>query len=719
MREALTAIIDSLPHAPATAVPLAGDKVRFITDTPADYVWPDVVQDPESLTDPSPVLLLTAPGAMGKSAAAQAIASATHSPYIDLARVRVGSGSITGELTKAFGFDSAAKFVNELKAGRASLILDSVDEAQLGAGRENFQAFLADLAWLLMDAVPAHQVVVLGRRDSIESTLLGLMDESVDPPLYQVAPLTHSQANELIDLTLDRKQTESGPYTVHRTHAAPFAEFRDALFLDLATALDPRIGGASDYWEEVEAFLGYPPVVIALAERLAVDNPAAAMREFASLKSTSGQPMLRGALLRRIVEQILDRESDKVRTRLGETMGIRPETGEREILYGPDEQAARLLDYTGTVGLRLEQPAALMDAERAEYEEKIQSFLADHPFLYGRAFANVVFRDYVRAWAVSSPISALYASSRSQFLATLPEPGPFFAHFLHALSADVDGVGGIPEDLVNDAIHSYSRGVDGGHSLYVHREDRAALVLHPDPSREGGGNELNFDVGETSGVLTLTSPISRLLCVTQYAVILRGVEGHIDFGPGASVIADTVEIDAKIFSAFSDPRARSEQLNIMSAQRVEHDADLKVSSVPPEALAILWTDPWHQWKPFAIDGVATEAKLTPAVGSQVLLCLRRVLTSFRASMRDDPSVSGDKVDRLLVGTNPVFVATFAAMQELGVVSRDGALYRLHLDVLAEFEISWSTLRGDDPVKALRPVFMALAATPQLRELAEG
>jgi hypothetical protein len=722
MREALTELIATMPHVPlhAAGPSLEGDNVQIISSTPLDYVWPDIERDPESVDGPSPIVLLTAPGAMGKSAAAQAIARSTRALYVDLARVRVGSGSITGELTKALGFNAIGPYSSELKAGRSALVLDSVDEAQLAAGRENFQAFLGDLAWLLMDAVAANQVVMLGRRDSIETTLLGLMEVGITPPLYQVAPLTHVQANELIDLTLDKKRIAGGTYEVHRQHPEPFGLLRDALFEDLATSLDPAlVGSGGSYWESVEAFLGYPPVVIALAERLAVDNPASALKDFSSSSARQGQPVLRGALLRKVVEQILDRESAKVRDRIGETLAMRVDSGERAILYGRDEQAARLLAHTGTVGVRLDQPAALIESERAEYEEKIASFLLDHPFLHGAEFANVVFRDYVRAWAVSSPISELYSESksRSEFLATLPKAGPFFAHFLHALSADEMGAGRIPEELVDAAIHSYARGVDSGYAFYAHQKDRAGLLLHGDPSRKMvQGNELFFSVTEVSGIVTLTSPISRIICVTDHAVILRGVDGHLDFGPDASIVAETVEVDARVFTAYADKREQS--WSMISTEEVRHAADLKVSANPPEALTIIWQNPWHQWKPFASEIAVPQASLSRATRSQILLCLRRVLNSFRGSMRDDPSVSADKMDRLIVGANTVFLATLQALQSLGLVSRDGGLYRLNLSRLTDYGISWATLRGDDPVKALRPVFAEIIASPEVVALVE-
>jgi hypothetical protein len=707
----LETLIESMPHRGSRDAPLSvidGDTVQMLA-LPADYVWPDLSQLPESGPSPSPIVLITAPGAMGKSAAAKTIASSIAMPYLDLAKVRVGSGTVTGELGKALGYKVMGQFVEDLKQGRTALILDSNDEAQLAVGRDSYLAFLNDLVWLLADAVPANQVVLLGRRDATETTQLALMELGLQAPCFQVEPLSHRQASDLIDRTLDARQgTNGGSFTVHRQHSVPFAELRDAVFRDLAAALDPSVDLHGDYWTPVAGFLGYPPVVLALAERLAVENPSAHLESLERVNSD--QPVLRGALLRRVLEQIMSRESDKVRDRLGESLAIREDDPERFVLYDRDEQAARLLHLTGTIGVHLDRPASLDDGDRARYEELIQNFVLDHPFLFGGKFANVVFSDYVRAWAVSSTLSGLYASSRAEFLATLPAAGPFFSHFLHALSA-ADGMGVVPEDLVNDAIHSYALGLDAGGAIYMHQE-RALLSLWDESAGPRAAEQsLDFAVVELSGVVTLSSPIARVVAVTDHAIILQGVDGNLDLGPEVAIIAETVEINARQFSALT-------RWNTINAKSVTHPSDLKVSAVPATSLAISWDDPWHQWKPYVAD-LKSHGRLLPrGVGPQITLCLRRVLTSFRSSVSDDPSIYTDKMDHVIVGTNPAFVATLEALQGMGLVSRDGGLYRLNLEALGAYGVSWATLNGNDPLTALQSLYSAVIERPEIDRLRE-
>lgn len=690
----------------ATVLPAVEANGIYTTVAPDyPYIWPDVTLDDE--LEPTPLVLLAAPGAMGKTAAAKNLAANIAAIYVDLSRLRVGSGSLTGELTKALGFDAVGAFVADLKQGKASIILDSTDEAQLGAGRDNYGAFLDDLLWLLVDAEPKRQVALLGRHDATETSVLTLLDVGMKAPVYKLAPLSWEQACDLIDVTLDQKMISGVAYQVHRKHPIPFGQLRDHLLNGIGHALQPNLGDAIANWERVDDFLGYPPVLSALAERLAVENPGAET----SAGDTFGGRRERGALLRGILEKILDREQEKVRTRVGDSLGMAVDSPERNVLYGRDEQVSRLLSATGTTNIGLDVPASLDDYDRGKYEESIESFFADHPFIKGDHFANVVFQDYARAWAIASSVSYMYATSRAQFLSTLPTPGPFFAHFLQALGASEEHVARIPEDLVDDAIKSFALGSERSTSVYVQHNETAVLVLAEEGGKDLNSNVLSFGVDELSGVLTLRSPLSRATIVTDSALVLRGHKGRLDLGPLVSIIAPEIEIDATSLNVQGLLEGgRYAGASVISANEVHHDNELRITSVPTGSLAVSWPDHWHQWNPYVVELNLRDSRVDNQTASQVLVAIRRIITSFRGSMKDDPSVSSDKIDRIVVGTNPVFLATLSSLLEMGVVSRNGALTRLHLDKLSEFKLSWSDLRGDDPIESLKPILKRVIET---------
>jgi len=643
---------------------------------------------------------------MGKSAAALAIAARTSAIYIDLSLMQVGTGTLTGELTKVLGWDQTPKVVSDLKAGRTALVLDSTDEAQLAAGRDNYVALLADLAWLLKDATAASQVVLLGRPDSIDTTYVELLDLGFDPPLQEVSPLSRSQACDLIDSTLDRAAVDGRPFNVHRIHREPFGLLRDSVFDTVAASLGADSN--ADYWDDLGGFLGYPPVVQAIAQRLAVDNPSHELSEgnIASIATRHRQ----GDLLQKVLEDILDREHSKVRTRLGDRIGMHRDDPQRAILYTRGEQIARLLVHVGPLRFSVALPATLAPAEQAKYEEDIESFLVDHPFLATGDFANIVFSDYVRAWAVCSPEYSVYAGSRGHFLAALPKAGPFFAHFVHSMTANSSDTGSLAEDLVDDVLHSFALGVPNGRSVYNHKGERGSLLLYGEESDGRAEGVLLFSVAETTGVLTLTSPLARLTCVTEHGVVLSSPNGHFDLGPSVALFADSLQITAKSVAAWANNREPNDfAVSMLHANTVEHSADMRVSSYPERALLITWANPWHQWKPFAVNLDLITKGIPADVASQALLGIRRILTSFGSSVTSDPSVLDEKIERFAIGSNPVFRATLDALVELEVINQGVPLYRLRLDQLAKFGVSWAAMRAD-PGRALEQLHSAVVST---------
>lgn len=191
---------------------------RATVPSPEGYVWPDLVLEDDSQAS---ILLLTAPGAMGKSAAARAIANTLRAPLVDLAKLPIGSDSLTGLLTRVLGWQQAPAFVTQLQRGEASLVLDSLDEAQLAAGRQHFAAFMKNVVELLRGGSKSRQVIICGRRDAIETAFLTLADLGEDVSQGSIASLTYPQSCNLINSVLDETHRDGKKYVIHRTHSGP------------------------------------------------------------------------------------------------------------------------------------------------------------------------------------------------------------------------------------------------------------------------------------------------------------------------------------------------------------------------------------------------------------------------------------------------------------------------------------------------------------------
>jgi hypothetical protein len=89
------------------------------------------------------LVIIAAPGAVGKSSYADALAEVTKSVVVDLATTSpLGGNFFTGGLSNAYGSSALA----EVEAGSIALIVDALDEAQMRAGLQGYEAGLDDLA---------------------------------------------------------------------------------------------------------------------------------------------------------------------------------------------------------------------------------------------------------------------------------------------------------------------------------------------------------------------------------------------------------------------------------------------------------------------------------------------------------------------------------------------------------------------------------------------
>jgi hypothetical protein len=660
------------------------------------YVWPNVTN--LSGIVKQPVILITAPGAGGKSAASKAIASHLNAPLVDLAHLQVGSNTITGLFPKMLGWRDGTDFVKNLLDGSRSVILDGLDEARLLAGRNNFDAFLEDLAEFVKEAVPSGQIVILGRREAIEDAYLFLDNAGIVASITKLHPLSHRQAIELVDKSLDRKTIDGRPYTVHRDHPVPFGELREDVFYEVAASLEAPETNPTEYWSKVDYFLGYPPVILAIADRLAVENPRNEQSRI-SKTGRGARAVSRGKLLKGIVEDILDREIEKVRSKMAKVLDLR---GEQEsILYTREEQVLRVLRIVLSENFDIHRPASLSESQLPIYDEHIESFVNEHPFLLGRRISNPVFADYVRAFVITSDTIAAEGVTKSQLVAMLTPPGAFYAHFMHALSAtratELEGVytAAIPdESYVSDIIASHAQAVSGGSFVTYYGDEKEAFITLSEIPVEDSvdpGYSLSFEIDSPSGVLELKTPLSNCMIACRGDISLSSPSDTVQLGPSTYLICRQLHIEGERFVASGEGSG----VLIASSESASHSPQLKVASYPPEVLSISWPDPWFQWNNYIVSLTPSVSHIDSYLSNQILFWIRRILNSMKSSSRDMPSIYGELLDNLIIGVNPVGRATLAGLISLGIVKNERVRYRLQLDALKPYGVNYASLAGPD------------------------
>ena len=318
------------------------------------------------------ILLVSAPGAVGKSTLARELAFRTGAVYIDLSRAEpVGGNALSGGLARS-GLYSA--WEND----ELTVMIDGLDEAKLRVSEEGFQAFLSDIG--VLSERRALQTVVFGRTKTVEDAWLYI------PGSYRVAVLEIGYYGE-------EASVEFAEMTLQQSH--PQRRQFETVDKEALELLLEKLRAQTE--GEGHRFAGYAPVLQAVAERVAIEsNPLNLINEL----NSGVQPPV---TLQSITMSILNREQGK----LNQIQLQDPTLHDK--LYTAEEQLARLVARTYRITA---PPLPEMNAEDlATYTEKVGPWLEDHPFLGGADRPrSAVFEAAITAQALWHEAVGVFAS---------------------------------------------------------------------------------------------------------------------------------------------------------------------------------------------------------------------------------------------------------------------------------------------------------------------
>ncbi|MDE2706089.1 MAG: hypothetical protein OXI35_13550, partial [Gemmatimonadota bacterium] len=358
-----------------------------IADTPAGWVtgiesFGPFVEAPLKFADDfgeektCPILLISAPGAVGKSTLANEIAARTGSILVDLSKAEaVGGSTITGGLARAGLYGPFAD-------GDVALLIDGLDEARIRVTKDSFSAFLDDIIRLADGR--RKPVTLFGRTSAIEDAWLALAEMGIEPPVLEIQFYGSEAALEFVTRRIASDRAAKGD----DVNAAADADMRAASRILLSLGTQAHTDG--------EKFVGYAPVLIAVAKRVAAErNPMALVQAL-----ERGQEALS---LNGIVDAIMERETAKLE---------RLEFGAQDLkaaLYGRAEQIERLISAVYEIDHQPDMPE--MSQEDAEkYNNALKTWVPEHPFTDGSGItpSSEVFGGFIAAEALKKEWAADY-----------------------------------------------------------------------------------------------------------------------------------------------------------------------------------------------------------------------------------------------------------------------------------------------------------------------
>lgn len=595
------------------------------------------------------ILLVSAPGAVGKSTLAQEIALRTGSVYVDLAEAgAVGANALSGGLVRS-------GLYSEWKRGTVTVLVDGLDEAALKTSREALDAFLSDVADL--SAGRPIPTVIFGRTGSIQDAWLRLAENnSTSVAVLEIGYYRPSEAVEFAEAKLTAKSPE-------REH--PLVD-REAIEL-LLEAL--RTQTAKDN----NRFAGYAPVLQAVAERVAQEpNPSQLV---AQMQQGSQLPIT----LQSIVSDILVREQSK----LG-TLTLTDATLVDE-LYGPDEQLGRLAARIyGTPA----PPLPAMGPEDADtYSNALESWVGQHPFLRGEAdTASAVFEAAIAARALKTSNAADRALQHE--LERGDAANPFLHNFYLGDNPETETTE-LPSEHIGVIYSSIRASLAQGESasLWVEEleengDSKGDAEVEIEVVRRDAEDSilLHFET-QADGTIFLGSVVKDVFISSSQAEIVIG-QGRelILVAPVAlecqslSIKATKVIVDKPADSDADAVALQGEALGgdpLTTVPLVRNNAKLFVTW--PNADAYPWTN-------FAAEPLSSDDN-DPII-REGLRRFRNFIIEFRANKNGGLARSRNKIEsrRMTKGSG---VDVLQAMLTRGIVQRDGGRYFLDTDVLGQ------------------------------------
>jgi hypothetical protein len=432
-------------------------------------------------------------------------------------------------------------------------------------------------------------------------------------------------------------------------------------------------------------FAGYAPVLEAVATVIASESNPVKIND-------TVESIVKGQILKRVTTEIMEREAGKLSNQLAATVaGVNPDG-----LYTPDEQLSRLASLVLGVGSP-KLPSTLPQHAVAAYEEAVQSFLLQHPFLDNKTQkpASAVFGACILAAALTGDDADLASAAQRFSSEGTNTPNPFLLTFYKLALGDRNV---IPAEHVGLLYASLEATAAMGETvrLYVEEgeEERSlavemSLLRHNDKEdtyqfSTVAGGELRF--GRRVGGITVDADDidvelgngGQLELVAPVAVKAR------------NLILNCGELVVKPDHSRSSYEQQQQVVFLEAAQVIAND-NLRPPTVKPGVkLEVAWPkSKVYPWTSFASEGGEDpDPRIADAQRALSRLCL-----SFRANGKGRLARYKGKVEHFRMTKGELGVALRRHLLEDKVLLLEGEMYFLDPDVLGRVVgVSFQDLR---------------------------
>jgi len=641
-----------------------------------NYIHPKLKVIKES--DNGSIILISAPGAVGKTTFAKYFAKLKKGYYWDLSKIKLGDNSFLGTVADVHGSTNLSTFLEAIGKGEICLFLDAFDEAEIRSGLDGVLKFIEEV-YSYCKGSKRPNIVCFSRSETAEFIQIKLMElaSESDYSIYEIDYFDKQNSISFI-----KREIEVRGDNTPNVHPQPFQNSIETIFLKIATGMNVK----GDLWEDnnLRSFLGYAPVLQTIAGFLFEQN----YNEIISRFSEDGENESGISVITDFIHQLLYREQGKLIEPLIQEYGkIDLQWNSWDKLFCPEEQLKVVFDYLVLNQINVYPEVELPRWLEQGYKDSVKSFISNHPFVKSKKYSSPAFRDYSLARLL---FESGFNENTTQFLSK----GEFattqlFANFYH--SCHKGNCIGQHVGYLYESATSKKQLDDGMLFTYIESTDSTNYSVEILSPEDENSNSLRFNcVLDNENFLVFERRLVNADINIQNSKIVLGRPLHSIELNDVNIVSNEIvfKADECIINCYDSSSS------IIASKVLEESSYFKVTKKGDEKFEVFWPGAnVYPWTNYYSEGLNIEIE-DPEIKGKIY-SLQRILSPFRKHKRKEFAKHSAYIENKIVGSNPTRQKVLECLIERGVLNKDRSInqYVIKEDALASIGINWDNIKN--------------------------
>ncbi|TXB58405.1 ATP-binding protein [Phaeodactylibacter luteus] len=660
-------------------VKVEGDGHEAISkiDDPPTYIYPKL-RELIPVKNYKPVLIFSAPGAVGKTTFAKYFSHNKNSYYWDLSKLKLGDNTFIGTIAKHFGHQNLGDILTKLANGQLVFFFDGFDEAEMVSGLDGIYSFVNEIYQTVKNA-PFPAAIFFSRTETVEWIQLTL-DEVQEKEAYSVYEIDYFDkegATKFIKFFLEDIGDAS-----FNAHVEAFTNALENIFSTIANGLGVDSG---EVWKDdrTRSFLGYSPVLQTISRFLFQQNFYEIQQEFEGVSHLKGVE-----LIQKFANSLLIREQDKVVNILKQNTSS-PEVFDWTSVYSPDIQLRCVFSYI-TSGCNFDSVLGHLDGpdwlERS-YIDAVRQFLQNHPFIRNGMFANSSFQDYTLAMLAEDEY---YKDEVVQFLKRAKNISVLFAFYYKSIYNSKFS-GEYPGFLYESLLSGLQ--LESSISLRLEAEKpgegNKLVIAYQD--RKGKYQVLEYESSDDEDIFCFYRKIHDADIYTESKVVLDGLSNTLEL-KDSYVSCQSIYLNARvlILNCYSGSEVTivSDEYEVGNHQmQIQHKGEGDANVKFPTSDRF----PWSKYN----DSSLTRTEPDQNTLASKVYALRLILAPFRRHKKGIFGKQHEYIENIIVKDNPLRREIFERLISSNILFKrsNEPIYELNSEELQKNGINWGELKS--------------------------